>query len=211
MRRDFTINALFYNLKSRLVEDWTGQGIADLETGILRTPLPPAQTFHDDPLRILRAARFAGRFGYRVSDDIAVAASAGDIQRDLATKVSRERVGIEVKKMLERGPVCALYSFSLLCRWDLRPLVFQLPPDFEADPALSPPADVVAEGWGKSETLTKACLDSMTALASRMDAYGSPVSNVPTLLLASFLLPFSGSPSAPKSHATSRLGSTRSL
>jgi tRNA nucleotidyltransferase (CCA-adding enzyme) len=45
-RRDLTINALFYNLKTRQVEDWTGQGLPDLlQRQVLRTPQPPEQTF----------------------------------------------------------------------------------------------------------------------------------------------------------------------
>ncbi|KAF4646929.1 CCA tRNA nucleotidyltransferase, mitochondrial, partial [Perkinsus chesapeaki] len=54
-RRDFTINALFYNLRTAAVEDYTGKGLDDLRAGIIRTPLEPTITFQDDPLRILRA------------------------------------------------------------------------------------------------------------------------------------------------------------
>jgi hypothetical protein len=60
-RRDFTINALYYNIHTNLVEDLVG-GLRDLEQKIIRTPLSPMTTFSDDPLRILRAARFAGRY-----------------------------------------------------------------------------------------------------------------------------------------------------
>ncbi|KAF8058874.1 ILL5 [Scenedesmus sp. PABB004] len=55
MRRDFTINSLFYNLNAGAVEDLTGTGLDDLRAGRLRTPLPPHETFMDDPLRVLRA------------------------------------------------------------------------------------------------------------------------------------------------------------
>eukprot|EP00952_Eustigmatos_sp_NYUAD-ZCMA_P010956 44673-Eustigmatos_ZCMA.PRE.1 len=59
-RRDFTINALFYNLNTREVEDLTGRGLTDLlGEGLIRTPLPARTTFLDDPLRLLRAVRFA--------------------------------------------------------------------------------------------------------------------------------------------------------
>ena len=47
LRRDFTVNALFYNLQTREVEDWTRQGLADLAAGIIRTPLDPKVTFLD--------------------------------------------------------------------------------------------------------------------------------------------------------------------
>ncbi len=46
-RRDLTVNALFYNLNTRSVEDWTGRGLADLKDGVLRTPLPPLDTFRE--------------------------------------------------------------------------------------------------------------------------------------------------------------------
>lgn len=50
LRRDFTINALFYNLQTREVEDWSHQGLPDLAAGIIRTPLDPRVTFLDGAL-----------------------------------------------------------------------------------------------------------------------------------------------------------------
>ena len=55
MRRDLTINALYYNLNEKKVEDFTGKGIEDLKIGLCRTPLEAKRTFVDDPLRVLRA------------------------------------------------------------------------------------------------------------------------------------------------------------
>jgi len=69
-RRDLTINSLFYNVHSRKVEDFTSMGLDDLAKRIARTPLPPRQTFHDDPLRVLRCVRFASRFGLTIADDV---------------------------------------------------------------------------------------------------------------------------------------------
>ena len=66
LRRDITINSLFFNLDTMEVEDFTGKGLDDLKNGIIRTPLPAYQTFLDDPLRVLRVIRFATRFGYSV-------------------------------------------------------------------------------------------------------------------------------------------------
>lgn len=70
MRRDITINALFFNIHTRQIEDLTGKGLSDLAQGIVRTPLPAIQTFLDDPLRVLRVVRFASRFHYTLSEDI---------------------------------------------------------------------------------------------------------------------------------------------
>lgn len=53
LRRDLTINALFYNLTSGTVEDFTEKGLPDLSAGICRTPLPPLETFMDGALHPL--------------------------------------------------------------------------------------------------------------------------------------------------------------
>ncbi|MFN9981246.1 MAG: hypothetical protein ACK53Y_15075, partial [bacterium] len=69
MRRDFTINSLFYNIRSHTVEDYTRRGIHDLLTHpTIVTPLEAQETFHDDPLRVLRAIRFAVRFQYPIHE-----------------------------------------------------------------------------------------------------------------------------------------------
>ena len=65
-RRDFTINTLLENLHTGELLDLTGRAFADLRAGILRTPRAPRLTFFDDPLRMLRAVRFAARFGFTV-------------------------------------------------------------------------------------------------------------------------------------------------
>lgn len=105
LRRDLTINSLFYNVHSRQVEDWTRHGLDDLEKKIARTPLPPRQTYLDDPLRVLRTVRFSSRFGLTIQPDVAEAIKEEDIQAALRTKVSRERVGIETYKMIEKNPL----------------------------------------------------------------------------------------------------------
>jgi len=69
MRRDFTINTLLENLHSHEMLDLTGHGISDLREGVIRTPKEPEVTFHDDPLRMLRAVRFAVRFNFRISPE----------------------------------------------------------------------------------------------------------------------------------------------
>ena len=68
-RRDFTINALFYNILTNKVEDLTGKGLEDLQKQLLQTPLPAIQTFADDPLRMLRAIRFATRLSFTLRSD----------------------------------------------------------------------------------------------------------------------------------------------
>jgi len=103
MRRDATVNAMFYNLHTCQVEDFTGQGHKDMASKIIRTPLEPYQTFKDDPLRVLRLIRFASRLDYTIEPETAKAMGNAEIQDVLKIKISRERVGIELEKML-KGP-----------------------------------------------------------------------------------------------------------
>lgn len=56
------------------------QGLDDLKNGIIRTPLPPKQTFLDDPLRVIRCVRFASRFGFELVSELQESARDGEIQ-----------------------------------------------------------------------------------------------------------------------------------
>ncbi|KAJ9109817.1 hypothetical protein QFC20_003233 [Naganishia adeliensis] len=101
LRRDITINTLFYNVHTRQIEDHTHLGLSDLAHKLVRTPLDPLQTFRDDPLRVLRCVRFASRFGYELVDEVKTAVTNEEILEALRTRISRERVGIELEKMLK--------------------------------------------------------------------------------------------------------------
>ena len=103
MRRDATVNAMFYNINSEEIEDFTGKGHDDMRDKIIRTPLEPYQTFKDDPLRVLRVIRFASRLDYKIEQKAQAAMRDGEIQDGLRRKISRERVGVEIEKAL-RGP-----------------------------------------------------------------------------------------------------------
>ncbi|KAI3404615.2 CCA1 [Candida oxycetoniae] len=100
MRRDATLNALFYNMNEKKIEDFTGTGLEDLKNGILRTPLPPIKTFLDDPLRILRLIRFASKFNFLIDPTTLDAMMESHNQKALSTKISKERIEIELRKML---------------------------------------------------------------------------------------------------------------
>lgn len=128
-RRDITINTLFYNVHSRKVEDFTGLGLSDLRNKIIRTPLSPQKTFLDDPLRVLRCVRFASRFDYNVHEDILRCfggAEGSEILEALRCKVSRERFGIEVDKMM-RGPD-PFRAIDLMFQLSLHDVTFNPPP-----------------------------------------------------------------------------------
>jgi poly(A) polymerase len=107
-RRDFTINGLLYNPLQEEVLDFVG-GRADLEEGVIRTIGEPAERFGEDRLRLLRAIRFAARFGYRIEEKTWVALRAA---RAGIEQVSRERVRDELVKMLTEG--AARRAFELL-------------------------------------------------------------------------------------------------
>lgn len=100
LRRDATVNALFYNLHTGEVEDFTGRGLSDMEAKLIRTPMAPYQTFKDDPLRVLRLIRFASRLGYTIDPNTEESMHNDDIKHALRLKISQERIGIEIEKML---------------------------------------------------------------------------------------------------------------
>ncbi len=66
-RRDFTVNALYYNIEDFSVVDYTG-GMADLKAGLLRLIGDPEQRFREDAVRMLRAVRFAAKLGFRIEE-----------------------------------------------------------------------------------------------------------------------------------------------
>lgn len=103
LRRDATVNALFYNLDTQAVEDFTGRGLDDMQKKIIRTPLAPYQTFRDDPLRVLRLIRFACRLDYEIEGTAKEAMKDKTIHEALRVKISRERVGVEIGKIFA-GP-----------------------------------------------------------------------------------------------------------
>jgi poly(A) polymerase len=105
VRRDFTVNAMALRLPSLEFVDEHG-GLADLAARRLRTPAAPEQSFADDPLRMLRAARFASLLGFTVVPEVqaAIAARAATL-----SIVSAERVHDElVKLLLARSPRAGL-------------------------------------------------------------------------------------------------------
>ncbi len=95
-RRDFTVNAMALRLPSLELAD-PHQGLRDLAAGLLRTPGTAESSFSDDPLRMMRAARFAAQLGVRVAPDVVAAMSA---MAERITIVSAERVRTELEKLL---------------------------------------------------------------------------------------------------------------
>jgi poly(A) polymerase len=95
-RRDFTINAMAVTLPDRTFVD-PFAGLADLAARVLRTPATPEESFADDPLRMMRAARFAAQLGVTVDPEVRSAMVA---MADRITMVSAERARDELSKLL---------------------------------------------------------------------------------------------------------------
>ncbi|WP_415153717.1 CCA tRNA nucleotidyltransferase [Propionicimonas sp.] len=96
VRRDFTVNAMALDAVSGELLDPFG-GMADLDAGLIRTPAAPELSFSDDPLRMMRAARFTSQLGFRAVPEV-VDAMRADAERILI--VSAERVRDELVKLL---------------------------------------------------------------------------------------------------------------
>lgn len=96
-RRDLTINSLLMDLVSGEIVDLTGKGKEDIAKGVIRTPSEPDRIFQDDPLRLLRAVRFAGRYNYTMPDYMkaAIKKNAPKLKQ-----ISAERIREELQKIL---------------------------------------------------------------------------------------------------------------
>jgi poly(A) polymerase len=96
LRRDFTMNAMALSVPGHAFTDPHG-GLRDLATGALRTPAAPEESFADDPLRMMRAARFVAQLGVTPAADVVTAttAMAGEMAR-----ITPERVQVELSKLL---------------------------------------------------------------------------------------------------------------
>lgn len=96
MRRDLTINALYYDVTNEKIIDLVG-GQEDIKNHIIKTPVDPDIIYDDDPLRMLRCCRFSGRYGWIIDDD-----TANGIKRNAERMgiIAQERITDEMKKTL---------------------------------------------------------------------------------------------------------------
>lgn len=120
-RRDFTVNALAISLNQEdygtLIDPFDGQG--DLKRRLLRTPLDPEITFSDDPLRMMRAIRFATQLKFDIHPDTFEAISK---HRERIKIVSQERITDELNKIILADTPS--YGFKLLHYAELLPIIF---------------------------------------------------------------------------------------
>lgn len=112
-RRDFTINALYYDIANFAVLDYVG-GIADLNAGLIRLIGDPVQRYHEDPVRMLRAVRFAAKLGLQIDP-----ATEAPLHRlgHLLAQIPPARLSDEVLKLFLGGS--AVQTFELLRHYRL--------------------------------------------------------------------------------------------
>ncbi len=119
-RRDFTINALYYNIADFSVVDYTG-GVRDLEKGQIRMIGDPEQRYHEDPVRMLRAVRFAVKLGFQIEKK-----TEQPIFKlgSLLEQIPQARLYEEFLKMFQSGQ--ALETFERLRHYDLFRYLFPM-------------------------------------------------------------------------------------
>ncbi len=109
-RRDFTINALFYNLKDYSIIDYVG-GIKDLQNKVIRIIGDPEKRFYEDPVRMMRGIEFAARLGFTLEDRTleGIIKCKGEMRY-----AAPERVKEEMLEILKRGHglACFVYFFD---------------------------------------------------------------------------------------------------
>lgn len=104
-RRDFTVNALFYDPFTQEIKDYTGQGLADIESGTIRVIGDAAERFEEDPVRLLRALKLVGQYGFNFE------AETGRVLREkiaMIAHASNSRLALELEKILK-----ATYSHKI--------------------------------------------------------------------------------------------------
>jgi poly(A) polymerase len=166
-RRDFSINGLLFDPVEEHVLDFVG-GRKDLQAGVIRCIGEPQRRFTEDKLRLLRAVRFAARFGYKIEPQSFAA------MRELAPQihvVSRERVREELSKMLTEGH--ARRAFELL---DESGLLREVLPEVERMKGVQQPRQFYPEGDVWVHTLM--ILESLPHPCSRTLAWGALLHDV---------------------------------
>ena len=114
-RRDFTVNAIFYDPVKNAIVDYSNYGMKDLEAGIVRMIGDPAERFTEDPVRIIRAIKLVGQYGFTISTETEKELLA---KMPLITSCSHSRLSLEFEKILKK--TCSykmlktMYEYGLL-------------------------------------------------------------------------------------------------
>jgi poly(A) polymerase len=156
LRRDFTVNALSYNIEDFSIIDYTG-GLADLNAGIIRTIGDPAVRFQEDPVRMLRAVRFAAQLAFTIEEKTRTALV---VAADTIVRAAPARLYEEMLKIFFSGE--AARCCELLRQTGLFAALF---------PNFSSWLDVESEGFPHTrfgEMLT--CVDDRTQQGDKVSA-----------------------------------------
>jgi len=105
-RRDFTVNALFYNIADFSIVDHVG-GIEDLKRGVIRAIGDPDQRFIEDPVRMMRALEYSVRLGFEIDPRTSEAIAA---QRDMISEASAPRLTYELLESLRSGHAAGIHE-----------------------------------------------------------------------------------------------------
>ena len=145
LRRDFTVNSLYYNIRDFTVVDYMG-GMQDLKKGILRMIGDPATRYREDPVRMLRAIRFAAKLGFSIEPGTAAPIRE---RGQLLLEVPPARMFEEVIKLFHGGH--ALATFELLRQYGLFRYLFPLTEDSLATEENNFPRVLVPEALANTD------------------------------------------------------------
>ena len=144
-RRDFTVNALYYNIADFSIIDYTG-GMADIDKGVLHLIGDPDTRFREDPVRMLRAVRFATKLGFRL--EAATEAPIKDLAY-LLGDIPPARLFDEMLKLFLGG--CALDNFEMLRHYNLFGQLFPLTEQALAHEEEHFPLTLIARGMANTD------------------------------------------------------------
>ena len=179
-RRDLTINALFYNIETKQVEDYVN-GLKDLETMELKTPQDSVRTFIDDPLRMLRVLRFYSRYPSSKIDDSIIQAMQNPNVQKAYDSLAPERASKELRKMFAgEKPVEAA---KILLETGLYRKVFKLPENWH-------PIDIDQQSPYHDFRLMQHTIGVMENYAEVADSMGVSKDEKGLMLLSSMLHDF---------------------
>jgi poly(A) polymerase len=170
-RRDFTINGLFYNIADYSVIDYVG-GVRDIEKGVVRTINDPWTRFQEDPVRMIRAIKFASKLGFKIEKKTwkALKESAPAISKSPVPRVQEE-----IARLLEEGAsssaISLLFESGLMAHIEPNLHRYLASPDGDSE-------------WDPEGTL----LFELLAVADRLSAEGRKVSR--PIFYSLWLMPF---------------------
>ena len=144
-RRDFTVNALYYNIADFSIWDYVS-GFEDVKARTLRLIGDPETRYHEDPVRMLRAVRFAAKLGFEIAPE--TAAPIGVLGRLLAD-VPSARLFDELLKLFHSG--YAQRSFDLLVQYDLLRYLFRDTSDLLATPLKETMLKFIRQGLANTD------------------------------------------------------------